>query len=453
LDIALHADPTNRNALLAKYYLQLDAEDFAAVEQTLAQMRASATTPSQQRVDRLLTAQLAAYTSHLEEAQMELEALRAEEPQSLDIRQRLALLYRWRGWPRRALAEYQAAEKLAPEDTSNQLGKVAALADMRSFKEADATLQAVASNAPTSSEVATAITQRQQRAQWQYSSQVTVGQAGSNPVSGTNSIAFDQRLFSAPIADQFRLYARHHYDWAEFPEGSGHLNLVGLGVDYRSKLLNAALELNRNALVGGLGITLSSEWHFNDEVSVFAAAQADNSAAPLRGLRANVTGDSYNVGARYRPDERSQSQISYSLGRFSDDNEREALSFTHQHAFYLQGRQQIRLIAQAYFGHSSIGENVPYYNPKSEKVGTLTVEYSGLLGASQDNWSHRVAVGAGGYQQESFSTTAIWDVEYEQRLRFTPDLDINYGLLYRNRVYAGQREGYSAFFGGLNWRF
>jgi hypothetical protein len=32
-------------------------------------------------------------------------------------------------------------------------------------------------------------------------------------------------------------------------------------------------------------------------------------------------------------------------------------------------------------------------------------------------------------------------------------LNFNYGTLYRSRIYDGGREGYSAVFGGVNWRF
>jgi len=97
---------------------------------------------------------------------------------------------------------------------------------------------------------------------------------------------------------------------------------------------------------------------------------------------------------------------------------------------------------------------VIYFNPASDRSLGVGAEYSGiLLRSGERSWTQRIALGAGAYQQQDYGSHAIWDAQYEQRWSFTPAFSLNYGVLYRSRVYDGDREGYGALFGGVNWRF
>ncbi|MDB6060755.1 MAG: Tetratricopeptide 2 repeat protein [Verrucomicrobiaceae bacterium] len=454
LDIALRREPNNRNALVASFRNQLDGEHYRAAATTLGQLRDTATTSADRRNSRLLTAQLAAYTDHLQAAQTELEALRSEEPDAADVHLRLAQIYRWRGWPRQALDEYRHAENLSADPASTQFGEIAALNDAHEYAAARARLDSAATHSPNHPDLKAALIERRQQQQWQYSAQVQAGKSDASPVTGTGDLAFDQRLTSPVLNDQFRVFAHQHYDWAKFPEGNGSADRFGLGADYRSAQFDTAVELTRRAPGSETGGSLSGEWHANDRLSVFGEAQIDSSAVPLRALNAGIDGDSATVGARYRVDENRQAQIAYSRAEFSDDNNRDAVSASYKQTLLREGRQQIGVIGQLYYGRNSAGDNVPYFNPARETAATANLEYSGPLWQRETTfWSQRVSVGAGVYDQQNYGSHPIWDVEYEQRWRFSPAFEINYGLLHRSRVYDGGREGYSALFGGVNRRF
>jgi poly-beta-1,6 N-acetyl-D-glucosamine export porin PgaA len=454
LDIAEQQDPTDRNVLLTRFYLDLNAGDFAHAGQTLAQLRNTAASPLDTRNDRLLGAQLAAYSDQLEAAQLELEVMLAEESTSADIHQRLAQVYRWRGWPRRALTEYDKAKELAPEPESAQLAAVNTLVDMHNFSAARTTLAAVAENSPEHPELSAALLAQQQRDLWEYSTQFSAGGSSDSPVTGAGAFTLDQRLLSAPFADHVRAFAHQRYDWADYPEGSASLNRVGFGLDYRSPQLDAALELVARSQGSELGINLNAEWHFDDQFSLFGGLLTDNTGVPLRGLRADIDGDSYAVGLLHRANESRQTRLSYSLSELSDGNDRTGLSLRHTQSWFLSGRRRLSVIAEAYYGNNANTQDVAYFNPASEKVASATFEYTAPVWRDTErDWSQRIAIGSGVYHQELFGNSAIWDIEYEQRLRFESTFEIHYGLLYRNRVYDGKREGYGALIGGMNWRF
>lgn len=454
LDLAAQQEPDNRGVLLTRFYLELNRENYEEAATVVASLQRSASTPQEQREARMLDAQLAAYSNRLQKAQRELELLAAEDPDSADLRQRLAQIYRWRGWPRRALEEYRKAENLAGEPGTAQLGAVSALVDMHSYMEAQVTLTEVARANPQHPELAAARSERQQRQRMEYRAQVSVGNSSDSPVTGAGNITLDQRLISAPIAENFRLFVHQRYDWADFREGDTGLHRVGVGVDYRSRYLDAQIEINQRNRNGDLGVNLSGEFHFDDRFTAFGDFSSDSSAAPLRGVGSGVRGNSRGVGLLFRAHESSQTTLRYSLADLSDGNEREAFTLRQQNSWFLNDRRRLRLTAEAYYGNSSADDNLLYYNPTGEKAATLTLEYTAPIPVGADReWFQRFAAGAGAYEQEGFGSSAIWDFEYEQILRLDDALELNYGLLYRSRVYAGDREGYTALFGGLVWRF
>lgn len=454
LAIAREQEPSNRGVLLTQFYLELNREEYAKADEVITALKSYATTDAEVREARMLSAQLNAYSNRLEKAQQELEALIAENPDSADVRQQLAMIYRWRGWPRRALQEYRLAENVSAEPGTAKLGAVSALVDMHSYMEADATLLAAAQAAPQHPELAAARNEQQQRQRMEYRTQVSAGNSSNSPVTGAGSLSLDQRLISAPITEHLRVFAHQRYDWADFGVNKNHLNRVGVGVDFRSSWLDAAFEINKPNVGDGIGFTANAEWHLDDRFTVFGDFASDNSGTPLRGLNANIESTSRGIGVLYRESESRQALARYSRTTLSDGNRREAFTLRHQNAWFLSSRRRLGLTVEAYLGTSSVDRDLNYYSPTEEKALTAVFDYTAPLFRHADReWFHRIAVGAGGYQQEGFGSDAIWDFEYQQVYRIGSNFEINYGLLYRNRVYAGDREGFSALFGGLVWRF
>lgn len=446
--------PQSQQVLQARFYNQLDLEKYDDAKQTLNSLQALSTTSSEQRDTQMLAAMFAAYRNRLQQAQFELEKIRDADPENTDVRLKLAQIYRWRGWPQRALDEYRAVEPALADPTPAQVGSIASLVDQHQFAQARAILRELAVAEPNHPDVIQAREDEHLRNLSDYSAQILTGQSSDNPVIGNADLAFEQRLYLPPIADQYRVFAHQRYDWADLPEGQGSANRMGVGGDYRSQFFDGALELSDRMPGGHIGATFSGEWRPDDNWGLFTEVQSDSTSVPLRALHAGIDGESIALGARFRADEIHSARFAYSRTNFSDGNDRDAFSANYRQTFYRTEKHQLTAIGQAYYATNTAGSNVIYYNPSSESALGATLEYSGILSRRYErSWSQRFAVGAGSYAQQDFGSGAIWDAEYEQRWQFSKVFGINYGVLYRSRIYDGSREFYSALFAGVNWRF
>lgn len=454
LNIAAKLQPNSRELLSAQFYNQLDLEKYEDAEQTLKQLRENSSDESTQRDTEILSAMFAAYQNHLQEAQARLEKLQSLDPDNADIQLRLAQIYRWRGWPRRSLSAYRAAQERGADSISAKVGEIAALNDVHAFKEADEQLQGLVGAAPNHPEVMRAQDEQAMRDRWDYSAEVLAGKSTDSPVTGGGDIAFEQKLYSPLQAKQFRAFVHQRYDWADFSEGSGKANRLGIGGDYRSPSVDAAVEIGHRSPSGDVGLTVDGEWKFDDHLSVFGEVQTDSDQVPLRALNAGIDGYSATMGARYRFENGHAVRASYSRAEFSDDNRRDAISAQYEQRLFTGAHHQLSGIVQGYYSDNSAGDDVPYFNPGNEKSFGVVLKYDGILWRRYErNLSHYVRLGAANYMQQGFDSGAIWDVEYGQRWQLDQTLSFNYGLQYRSRIYDGSREGYSAVLGGVNWRF
>lgn len=453
LRIAEKMQPDSRELLVAQFYNQLDLEQYDRAAQKLERLRENSNDDVTQRDTEIISALFAAYQNRLNEAQTRLENLQRLNPDNTDIQLRLAQIYRWRGWPRRALDNYRSIEN-STDPISAPLGEIAALNDLHADREADERLQQLVSTAPNHPEVNRAQQEYVQRNRWDYSAQVLAGKSNDSPVTGSGNIAFEQKLYSPPIANQFRAFAHQRYDWADFPEGSGSANRLGVGGDYRSENIDASAEISHRNPNDKVGLTLNGEWKLDDRLSLFGEVQTDSNLIPLRALNADIDGHSATVGALYRADESHALRASYSRADFSDGNQRDAVMAQYEQNLFSDAHHQLKGVVQGYYSDNSAGNDVPYFNPASEKVLGAVLKYDGILWRRYErNWSHYLNLGAGNYWQKDFDSGVIWDIEYGQRWQLSQALSINYGLLYRSRIYDGDREGYGAILGGLNWRF
>jgi biofilm PGA synthesis protein PgaA len=338
--------------------------------------------------------------------------------------------------------------------------------DLKRFGAADVQVNHLDYDAPRHPETRDLDTRWDWFNRYEYLAQVQVGQSDDSPVTGSGDITFDQWLYSKPIANHYRLFAHHQYDWADFDEGAGHTNRIGLGGDYRSDPFDLALSANQRSPGGEAGLAASGEYRFDDKLAVFADVQSDSDQIPLRAIRADeeVSGPSATVGVSYRWDEGRSARLAYSRIEIDDgeyrngtpfmDDTRQSLSASYSHAIYNDAHQRIALTGDLYYSRNSADDSVPYFNPASDRAAQIGIDYTGILQRRFERvWSHRAIAGVGAYDQEGYGGAGIWSAQYEQRWQFGPGFGVNYGVLYRSRVYDGDREGYGAVFGGIQWRF
>lgn len=469
LDLAQAQAPDDPSVLAAVFYSQLDDEHYDLAAETLKKLQAVAgpdVVDGRTSWVARLDAMFDAYRNRLDEAQQKLEALRVRALNDPELDLNLATVYRWRGWARRALPEYEKARADGADPVVARVGIANTQLDLQRFAQADVTLSHVRAAAPEHPDVI----DLQKRWDWfnryEYIAQVQAGRSTESRINGSGDLTFDQWLYSKPIDNNYRVFVHHHYDWADFDEGAGHTHRIGVGVDYRSEPYDVAVSVEQRSPGGKRGANISGEYRPDDHWGFFAEARSDSDQIPLRAIRADeeVDGPSYTVGARYRWDETRNARIAYTFvdigggeyrnGSSFEDDQRQSVMATIEQQVYRDEHQRVALTGDLYYSRNSAGDDVPYFNPSSDKAVQLGLDYLGVLRRRYDRvWTHRITTGLGLYEQEGESTTPIYSIQYEQRWEFGPAFSVNYGAMYRSRVYDGDREGYAAVFGGIRWRF
>ncbi len=82
-------------------------------------------------------ATILAFADQLEHAQTLLEKLRTQAPYNIEVRENLALVYRWRGWPEKSRNELAIAETFNPDYLYTQIKQAYTLLNLYEFPEAD----------------------------------------------------------------------------------------------------------------------------------------------------------------------------------------------------------------------------------------------------------------------------------------------------------------------------
>jgi biofilm PGA synthesis protein PgaA len=464
------------------FYAYLDNEQYDDAQQVLRELlnRFEGVEGGGVHWTKRLEAMFSAYRNDLEKAQQLLEGYLLPEPGNSPTRNDLATIYRWRGWPVKALVQYDKVLQAESGQVEALVGKAYAQLDLWQFDEA----HQVASPLIAEHGDERSVQQLQERLAIRHmrelDSRVMVGHSGANGngsgAMGDDDIVVESRLFDKPYKEHYRPFLHQYYARADFDrfEGDGEISRLGVGVQYRDNGVEINAELSE-ALNGnnGFGVTLDGSWRIDDHWTIAGNLQTYSLDVPLRAINAEADGKSVTVAAQYRWNEQrrlkaSISQVNIDKGEFPsgakfDSNRRHAFSLIHSHDVYSNEHHKLSLIEQAYYSQNTDAGKVIYYNPESEWLAHVAIQYIGVLHRRYEKkHTHRLTVGLGHYDQEDYSdnissehfgSDAVWDVEYEHVWHMSNTLRVNLGLLHRRRTYDGDSEEYDAIYAGVNWRF
>ena len=445
------------NILSIVFFSYLDLEDYNNAAQVMDQMnhiiKGREVSNGRAHWVARLDAMFEAYQNRLSLAEHLLEDLKQQAPNDPEIDMNLATIYRWRGWANKSLETLNEIPGTAVDNVALEAGKAHALLDQHSYTRAEKIIDELADDYMYHPD-AQAINER-----WrihnlrQYTADVMYGESSGNTF-GNEELLFEQRLYSSPINNHYRLYARHRYNYAEFPEGNGYLNRIGIGGEYRSKTLDATAELNASTRDStDPGISVSGVWKLDDYLSFSAEVQSYSDLTPLRAINDDVEASSAVLGVRYRWNENRYARISGGYLDFDDGNDRKFIFIKHQHGIYQSAYHRFSL-SQEFYASQNDDIDTFYYNPEEDYSFRGAVIYDGLIWRRyEEEWTHRLTLGGGNYKQKSESNAGIWDLEYIQRWQLDPTFEIRYGYIHRRRTYDGEGESFNAGIANLNWRF
>ena len=459
------AEPGNFTAQHALFYAYIELEDFDSalpLVDRLAEREpiwirpGGSRTPSPNRrrlVAEVAAAQARLFGDDLEGAQQRLEKLRDMAPRNPDLVRQAGDVEAARGWPRRARESYLRAQRIEPEHVGTQMSLADNHMALNEFDQAEPLIAELYQRFPENRQA-----QRLMR-RWEIHSmrELRAGSAyadnsGAEPSS--EELRLDATVFSAPFLTHYRAFAGWSWSRADFPEGEGIYRRYGAGLEYRGRDLEGILEISANQADGDdLGLALAGRRHLGDHWSIPFAAELFSRDTPLRALRNGIDADALRLGVDYLRDESGQWGLSGQWMDFSDDNRR--LQFSGYRRERLLSRPHYKLDARLDLGISSNSESDgPYFSPERDFSAELTLDNRWLLYRRYSfSFGHRLALSGGGYWQRDYSGHPVASLLYEHNWQAHDRLGLDYGAVWRRRVYDGVGETGLEYYLRLGWRF
>jgi biofilm PGA synthesis protein PgaA len=465
----LAQSPKDVQARYGAFYAAVDLDDFTAAYATIDSLVADEPIWRRYRNDpsphenperayaETTAAQARYYGNQLGEAWDRLVRLSDNAPANPNTRLALYQVANGRGWPRRAEEEAQIGASLAPRDLGSRIALIEVAINAYRFTEAQRMLDDLLAIYPGDQAVRRLA--RDLDAKRRFVLDVRV-QPSNSDGGGANAagqaIMSEARLYSPPIADNWRVFALSDYSNANPPEGFVQRGRVGGGIEYRMAWPWLTATVYPTASWGTLnkaggGATL--DWWVTDQIQLSASGELFTIDTPLRALLFGITANEYAAKATYRWHESRSVAATFAYLPFTDGNQRVTGGLTYKErlinipGFDLTGR------AEAYGSSNTLGGLTPYYNPSQDLslTGGLLAEH--VLWRRYDNsLVQALAVDAGLYAEQGFTSNWIGTLNYEHRWRFDPLTEFRYGVMIMRRVYDGSVENTLGFTIGLRQR-
>lgn len=439
---ALSDDPNRSATRMAMYWAHIESEDFErAIELTDELIEQAEPGSHQHQQARIAAAMVRAYANRLADAQSRLEAVIAEHPDNQEAARNLATIYRWRGWPQRAMQQLDPLLEQAPEHTGNRLLQAALLGDFGRYREAGDSLERVYADHPENRHVQRDLDSWQERRRWAISLGGEYGDSDGVQEFGTRDRSWDLRLDAPWIGHYLQPYARLGYSDARFPEGESDYDRYGVGINYRRNRHHVYVEGHANRSgPSQSGVTAGYDWQAGDHWSFATRYESFSTDVPLRGRLQGLDGWKAEAAARWQAHESLGVRAGISRLAISDGNVRIAALTSLEHRLHGSAHHVTDGTLDAYYSRASQSGG-PYYNPDSDASLVYLLQHDWLSWRRYErSFTQRFVLGGGGYWQEHVGTNAIGLVRYEHLWQISQHWFLHYGVGAASRVYDGDRE-------------
>lgn len=395
-----------------------------------------------------------AYADRQAYAQERMESLLAAAPFNVGVRESLAAIYSWRGWPLRALEEYELALALEPEHIYSRLGRIGVLRYLGRVKEADRELQILRAQYPEHQQVKQLWDEFKPAWEIYYVSEFG---EGGGPDLGQVDSSMTTTIYMPRINLRMKPFVRHLHTYGEFPEGEATYQRLGAGLEvaFTRVTLMAVAETTLEGPGDDdsqPGITFGVDVRLTDHLTAAVNASTNSNSAPLRGRRFGLEGESVDAALAYDWNDLGGARLGFSRLDLNDGNVMTSFSLSAKHRFFNRKRHKLTGELGLWLSESS-QPGGPYYSPSKDRSTSATVHWD-FLGHINGfrRINHRVSGTYSDYWQEGFGSSPNYIVEYRQTFVLTRELELRYGAIWASRVYDGNREERLAFHMGADWK-
>lgn len=440
----------NNEGLKAGYYAALDSGHIDPAETYLQHIEANNPqwiySPDKSRRTsnpdfpsaRLMKAMHFAFINQLAKAQFQLETLLNTAPGNNEYRKNYADVLRWRGFVEES---NQQLDMIQATDSNYQPAEISRIYNHMAERQFAQAREGIESLNDTETLPVARLKEDYDIATSPqlYFSTSLANSSGSNFSSKDRNYAFS--AYSSLLNDHWRLFAKSQMNYSRFFAVSESVSALGFGAQYQSKLHNTELELYQIEELNDVEAGISSTVFFDDHFSLNLEHQTYNKQIPVRAFFSNVSADLNALSLSYRHDERNLYSLAWQRSDFSDGNQRQAISLSGSQTLLHDYEQRLTLSEFLYSETNSADTNRLYFNPDSALSVSLDISYFRMLykHAPTNLW-HGFNFQIGSYQQQGFSSDAIWGISYEHQWQLNKRSFLHYSIGHSEQVYDGQTE-------------
>lgn len=447
-------DPVADDQVETLFYSMTENSDYPAAEQLLA--RQSAHTPWKKNVwglpvqepnDAWLSLQALNIDYLLATgdypAALNTSRRRAESaPGNQDLAIRYATVLSARGLDRHAEQVLKRAESLSPDNLSLETAQAYNAGSLQEWSQMESLTDDVLSRAPRATAVRQLDQYRQLHHLWELRAEAGKGLHSDNPVTGSHDLTVSARLYTPPIATNYRLFTGVQTEQSRFEEGKGRAQTPLLGLEWRGRDNHLEAELNHQTgkVPSRTGFRLYG-WHdFDDHWRLSAQAARFSTEAPLRARRNNVTANSAGLALRWYQNERREYQFSLQPSEFSDGNRRLEFQLAGKERLWTAPRFSLDFTPEVSASRNSQQE-VAYYSPDADLAVLPGLSLNHQIYQHYDTeWTQQIVAGAGVYQQDHYGRGTLLRLGYGQRVQWNQRFETGAMLTWGRQPWDGQYE-------------
>jgi biofilm PGA synthesis protein PgaA len=459
-DEALRARPDSFDGRMVKFYTLQEIREWNMARQVLDELdreipefigKGKNIRPNWNKLDiALAKGWFLIHEDRLRAAERYFEDLHEKAPAHTGLRNGLAHVYLFRGWPRKALEEFKIIETLEPESFKAQTGKIMGLNELAFKEQAREEARTLLSTYPKDKEVQKLIRRLEVEEMRELFTDVVV----SREDDGTQDARFETK-FSQPLSLYTRLYTFLLWQQTRDDNLSSHFRRVGLGIDH---ILNSSLNLRQQFSVnydngGDFGSFSLVNFHPDDYWSLNLAYDSFTTDIPTRARVYDIEANRFDIGIIYRESEWRSYQLSLSRFKFSDGNERGQALLGYEQGLWVKNDWKMRLFLDLYTSRNS-RDGAPYFNPENDwsLSATHMTEHT-VWRLYNRAFVHRLFLTLGNYKQSGFSNDVIGAIRYEQEYEFSDTHALLWGINLTRNVYDGEPVSGSSFHLSYRWSF
>jgi len=460
-------DPESFNIRLSIAYTLMELDEFDGARLILDQLskeepayrvNRKGKKPVYGRNNRKLRADFAiglerAFSDNLQGAQERFEDMTGKAPYNEDLRQALAYVYLWRGWPRLAFDEFEKTLGVKPDLMDARLGRAFALIDLRRYAESEKPVLELKERYPENKRVQKVFRAFKAVDDNRLTISTEWGNGGQfEPTS--ESLVTRSRFTFSPINFNTRFFIQQYYanaeilgEWASYQREGVGVEFEGENVSMTGEVFHEHSDLAEYGFEGAVSVSP------NDYLSAGISYDSFSHNVPLRASLEGIGGWETGLHLSWRHSELLKADMAGDHLGFSDGNQRNSGSMAITWSPIYTSHFKVPVSVDMYASTNSERDR-PYFNPSRDFVISVSAALRWLVYRRYTkSFQHNLEINYGSYKQEGFDAGRIGSVSYEHTWNFSDSFNLTYKMARLWRLYDGVYEISTYLSGQISWRF